>query len=71
MDHQKMFENHGLMTAAALLSQQREWHKTIGHDLLKFEGTPEHWSEYLNRYQTSKEKYGYDSKENMSRLHVP
>ena len=56
------------ITSAAILSQQREWRKTIGKDLPKFGGEPEEWPEYLNRFRLSTEKCGFDDQENMSRL---
>ena len=40
-------------TLPVLLSNQREWRKAIGHDLPKFNGTPENWPEFLSRYQRS------------------
>ena len=56
MDHQHYFGNPSQVPTAGMLSQQREWHKTIGRDLPKFDGTPENWPEYLNRYTVSTEK---------------
>ena len=62
------FKTHDVTSTPVLLPQQREWRKTIGQDLPKFDGTPECWPEYLNRYQMSTVKCGYDKDENMSRL---
>ena len=57
-------------STTSLTSQQREWRKTIGKDLPKFDGDPEDWPEFVNRYRMSTTKCNFDEEENMSRLRM-